>query len=183
MRRLLMFCLLVALTFPVPTGAQTRDAALDPAVRGIGPSDGLKTYQGFYLVAYSSTSYEHPEALELLRAASESGMDTQTFASSLMPDDMLLLHSYYLALAAVMDELSPPEFAREWPRLQQQSLQLTGEIYGDGATVGLSAAGATHSADASALIEALNAWFDQPNACPAFLTWAREQSVLGSLLG
>lgn len=182
MRRLLLLCWLVALLFPPPAGGQTPEATPEPGMRGTGPCDGLKTYQGFYLVAYSSTSYEHSEALELLRSASESDTSAEDFASSLTSEDMLLLRDYYLALAAVMDELSPPDFARDWHRLQQESLQLTGEIYGDAATLGLSAAGAMHSADASALIEALNTYFGRSSPCPAFLTWAREQSVLGSVL-
>ncbi len=182
MRRLFGLCWLVAFLISAPAAAQTIDATPDPYLRGTGPCDGLKTYQGFYLVSSSSTSYEHPEALELLRDASESGASADTFAQSLTPDDMLLLRDYYLSLASAMDEFSPPEFAREWHRLQQESLQLTGEIYGDTVSLGLSEAGAAHGAEASALITALNAYFDQPSPCPAFQIWAREQSVLAAML-
>jgi hypothetical protein len=184
MRRSLLLCWLAALLIPMPIAAQTpaSDAPVDPATRGIGPCDGLNIYQGFYLVAYSRTSSEHAAAITLLLGASESGMDPDAYFSSLASEDFQLLQAYYLALAEVMDEISPPEFASTWHELQQDSLRLTGEIYGEAVRLGLSQAGVGHGEESAQVIAELNAFFASPNPCPAFLTWAREQSVFGTLL-
>ncbi len=154
----------------------------DPGQRGAGPCEGLQEYQGYYEISFSSTTLMHLAAIGILTEAGESPMGAQAFIESLTTRELTLLGAFYLDLAAMMDELSPPDFALEWHQLQRDAFQMTGEIYTEAATMGLAAAGEAHSATAIALVAATIDYFSQPSTCPSFLTWAREQSVYSTIL-
>lgn len=154
----------------------------DPGKRSAGPCEGMQEYQSYYLMDYSSTALTHLEATGILRAADSSGVDPQAFVAALTEREILLLSDFYHDLAEMMDGLSPPDFALEWHQLQRDSFQVTGDIYRDAATMGFAAAGEQHAVQAFALVAGLNEYFTQPGACEPFQTWAREQTLLGSLL-
>jgi hypothetical protein len=153
----------------------------DPSSRGAGPCDGLDDYAADYLQLFSTTSVAHTDAMEILEAAPGSTEEYLDYIETLSEKDLLALQDFYLALAEEMDRLVPPEFAREWHELQRESLALTGDIYGDAATMGMVAASTFHSQRAVELVEAVDAFFDEPNRCPSFLTWAHAQTLLASL--
>jgi hypothetical protein len=182
MRRLTVLLSLALLLIPAVAHAQPSEPTPDPGQRGAGPCGALDAYAANYLDAFNTTTQAHPEALEILTAAPSSASESTEFVSELPPEDLLVLSDYYLALAESMDALTPPEFAREWHEIQRASFQLSGDIYRDGAELGLAAASVQHTQEASELISALEQFFEQPNRCPSFQTWARSQSVLASFL-
>lgn len=154
----------------------------DPGRRSAGSCEGMQEYQSSYLMDYSSTALMHLEATGILRAADSAGTDPQAFIAALSEREIMLLRDFYLDLATMMDELSPPDYALTWHQLQRDSFQLTGEIYGDAATLGFSEAGERHGEEAFAIVTALNTYFAQPATCTPFQTWARAQTLLGSVL-
>ena len=112
-------------------------AAADPGKRGAGACEGLDDYAAAYLRLFTISGASHPEALEILEAAPASTTDYFGYIETLSAADLLVLEDFYLALAEEMDGIEPPAFAQTWHELQQDSLELTGDIFGDAATMGI----------------------------------------------
>ena len=120
-------------------------AAADPGKRGAGACEGLDDYAAAYLRLFTISGAAHPEALEILEATPPSTTDYVGYIESLPAADLLVLEDFYLALAEAMDGVAPPAFAQTWHELQQDSLELSGDIFGDAATMGIMEASTLHS--------------------------------------
>lgn len=156
--------------------------ATDPAARGAGPCAGFEAYATDYQSAFTVVALTHPDAQAILDNAVLTQMDSAAFAASLSREDMALLGVYYTAAAEAIGALTPPTFAQAWQDLQQQSLAVTGQIFTDASSFGLVAAGGMHAQDSPPIIAGLNAFFAEPNRCPAFLTWAYAMTAYRTLI-
>jgi hypothetical protein len=153
----------------------------DPGQRSAGPCEGLDGYAADFVLLFDTTALSHPAAMEILNAIPTSNTDYVGFIETLSPEELLVLRDFYLALAEEMDRMDPPSFAKEWHQLQRDSLELTGDIFGDAASMGILAASTIHSQRTLELIDAVQVFFETPNRCPSFLTWAHAQTLLTSL--
>ncbi|HET9662090.1 MAG TPA: peptidylprolyl isomerase [Thermomicrobiales bacterium] len=136
--------------------------------------DGFAAYSFSYDQAYFDAIDANPAIVTLF----EDYEDSDAWLFSLTPIQLGYFEAFYSDLSDNLALVIPPDYARQWHQLQIEAFDLLAEFFGTAQDAGIMAAGFQFDETAADLEQRADSLLAEGSGCPAFDTWALEETLL-----